>query len=125
MNERKAFYVSQIQDNFLPYWLKFVDREQGGILNCIHNNGDQRLSDNKFTWSQGRWLWVLARVYRLAKQGVLPKVDPAELEPLMDETFRFLAAGPLRHGIHAALRVTRLLRLRRWLPLPQKSLFSV
>ena len=91
MNERKAFYVSQIQDNFLPYWLKFVDREQGGILNCIHNNGDQRLSDNKFTWSQGRWLWVLARVYRLAKQGVLPKVDPAELEPLMDETFRFLA----------------------------------
>ena len=65
MNERKAFYVSQIQDNFLPYWLKFVDREQGGILNCIHNNGDQRLSDNKFTWSQGRWLWVLARVYRL------------------------------------------------------------
>ena len=92
MNERKAFYVSQIQDNFLPYWLKFVDREQGGILNCIHNNGDQRLSDNKFTWSQGRWLWVLARVYRLAKQGVLPKVDPAELEPLMDETFRFLSA---------------------------------
>ena len=60
-------------------------------MNCIHNNGDQRLSDNKFTWSQGRWLWVLARVYRLAKQGVLPKVDPAELEPLMDETFRFLA----------------------------------
>ena len=91
INERKAFYVSQIQDNFLPYWLKFVDREQGGILNCINNNGDQRLSDNKFTWSQGRWLWVLARVYRLAKQGVLPKVDPAELEPLMDETFRFLA----------------------------------
>ena len=34
---------------------------------------------------------MLARVYRLAKQGVLPKVDPAELEPLMDETFRFLA----------------------------------
>lgn len=91
MNERKAFYVSQIQDNSLPYWLKFVDREEGGILNCIDNRGDQLLSDNKFTWSQGRWLWVLARVYNLAKQGVLPKVAPADLEPLMNETFRFLA----------------------------------
>lgn len=91
MNKRKAFYVSQIQDNFLPYWLQFVDNEYGGILNCINNKGDQRLSDRKFTWSQGRWLWVLARVYRLAKQGVLDKVDPKALEPLMEGTFRFLA----------------------------------
>ena len=39
MNKRKAFYVSQIQDNFLPYWLQFVDNEYGGILNCINNKG--------------------------------------------------------------------------------------
>ncbi|WP_367926394.1 AGE family epimerase/isomerase [uncultured Ruthenibacterium sp.] len=91
MNQREAFYIHQIQDDFLPYWLQFVDKEHGGILNCINNNGDQRFSDFKFTWSQGRWLWVLSRVYRLAKQGVLDKVDPRALEPLMEGTFRFLA----------------------------------
>ena len=91
LNQLREFYIAQIQKDFLPYWLKFVDREQGGILNCIKNRGDQLLSENKFTWSQGRWLWVLARIYMLVKAGVLDQVDAAELEPLMEGTFRFLA----------------------------------
>lgn len=91
LQKLKAFYVSQIQDNFLPYWLKFVDHEQGGILNCINNRGDELLSDRKYTWSQGRWLWVLSRIYMLAKKGHLPKVDAGALESVMEHTFRFIA----------------------------------
>lgn len=91
LKQVREFYISQIQEDFLPYWLKFVDHEKGGILNCINNRGDELLSENKFTWSQGRWLWVLARIYMLAKDGVLDRVDPTELQPLMEGTFRFIA----------------------------------
>lgn len=87
----KAFYAKQIQENFLPYWLQFVDNAYGGILNCINNRGDKMLSDQKFTWSQGRWLWVLSRIYMLAGRGQLPGVDAQSLEPLMKDTFTFIA----------------------------------
>jgi len=91
INDLKEFYAEKIQDDFLPYWMRFVDHEYGGILNCINNRGDELLSDQKFTWSQGRWLWVLSRIYMLAKEGHLPKVDFRSLEPLMKHTFTFLA----------------------------------
>lgn len=87
----KAFYVSQIQDIFLPYWMNFVDLEYGGILNCINNRGDKLLGEWKFTWSQGRWLWVLSRIYLLAKDNQLPKVEPSVLEPIMKDTFEFIS----------------------------------
>lgn len=64
----KKFYIDQIRNNFLPYWSKFVDPENGGILNCINNYGDKKISDNKFTWSQGRWLWILCRLSESAKK---------------------------------------------------------
>jgi N-acylglucosamine 2-epimerase len=88
--EMRTFYVRQIQDDFLPYWRKFVDTEQGGILNCINNYGDKKLSDHKFTWSQGRWLWILGRIHDLNKRGVFPDVSQKELEQRMAETYRFL-----------------------------------
>ncbi len=86
----RRFYISQIEDDFMPYWQKFVDEEQGGILNCINNQGDELLSHNKFTWSQGRWLWVLGRLHDLSKQGLFPKLSQQTLERWMAGTYRFL-----------------------------------
>ena len=90
MQDTYNFYVDQIQDNFYPYWRRFFDNEKGGILNCINNYGDQKLSDNKFTWSQGRWLWILGRLHALCKKGVFPKIDIQELEQQMAGTYRFI-----------------------------------
>lgn len=84
------FYVHQVQDLFFPYWARFADDEHGGILNCINNYGDQKLSDHKFTWSQGRWLWILGRIHDLNKTGVFPGIDNRVLEQWMAKTYRFL-----------------------------------
>lgn len=92
----KAFYQHQIQTDFLPYWSRFVDREHGGILNCINNYGDQLLAGDKFTWSQGRWLWVLSKVYELQRKGLLSVFPEAELLGWMDGTWDFLT----RHSIY-------------------------
>lgn len=91
-----AKYVDLIQDDFVPYWNRFFDYEKDGILNCINNYGDQKLSDNKFTWSQGRYLWILGRLYDLCNQGVLPKLDTADLLRQMQSTYRFLT----QHSIY-------------------------
>ncbi|QTQ16410.1 AGE family epimerase/isomerase [Treponema parvum] len=86
----KKIYVDQIQNNFLPYWSKFVDTENGGILNCINNYGDKKISDNKFTWSEGRWLWILCRLCDAAKKKILPNVDASLLETWADGTWNFI-----------------------------------
>lgn len=85
-----AFYEAQLEHNFLPFWFRFVDEEHGGILNCISNVGDTLLAGDKFTWSQGRWLWVLSNVYELKQRGLLPGVQREKLLQWMDGTWNFL-----------------------------------
>ena len=87
----KAFYLDQLEQDFLPYWSNYVDHDHGGILNCINNYGDRLLAEDKFTWSQGRWLWVLGKVYELQQKGVLNAIPAAELKNWMDSTWAFLA----------------------------------
>lgn len=92
MNKKsmKKFYADQIQYRFLPYWSRYVDTEYGGILNCLSNTGDRLLAEDKFTWSQGRWLWVLGRIHELNRQGVFPGVSREELEGWMKGTWDFI-----------------------------------
>ncbi len=95
----RDYYISLLQDNFLPYWAEFADTEKGGILNCISNDGEKLLSTDKFTWSQGRWLWVLSHVHSLTMRGLLDKVDAQEIETWMEGTARFLLEKSLRESI--------------------------
>lgn len=85
-----AFYISQIQDDFLPYWQSKYDETDQGILNCINNTGDQILSDQKFTWSQGRYLWILSKLYQLTTENVFCKISPELLLKQMRGTKDFL-----------------------------------
>lgn len=89
-DEMGDFYAALIQDDFVPYWNRFADREKGGVLNCIDNVGATQLSDLKFTWSQGRYLWLLGRLYELAGKGGLPKLDREDLHGQMQGTYRFI-----------------------------------
>lgn len=92
MNKKETldFYVSQIEDDFMPYWRKFVDEENGGIFNCINNFGDKKLSNDKFTWSQGRYLWVLGKIHDLNKKGILTKIDNNDIKKQMHKTYDFI-----------------------------------
>ena len=103
----RDFYIDEIQDNFLPYWSQFVDHEMGGILNCISNDGLKKLSDNKFTWSQGRWLWVLAHIHRLARKNILAKVDNADIENWMKGTYDFIKNKSIYDDFKCCYLLTR------------------
>ena len=90
-----CFYKKQLEDNFFPYWAVHEDRQWGGILNCLNNTGDQVMSTNKFTWSQGRWLWILGKLYELKKAGVLTQLDQTHLEGWMEHTWNFITSHSL------------------------------
>lgn len=100
MEENKIlnFYVSKIQDDFMPYWSNFADRDYGGILNCINNYGNKKLSNNKFTWSQGRYLWILGKVYDLTQKGTLSKIDMDDIKNQMDKTYEFISKYSIYNG---------------------------
>jgi N-acylglucosamine 2-epimerase len=57
-----TFYESHLFDDVLPFWLPLVDREHGGLINAVRNDGTI-VSHDKLLWSQGRALWVYATLY--------------------------------------------------------------
>ena len=57
------FYAHELKDNILRFWLqRCEDREFGGYLNCFDNRGKTLVSHDKYTWSQGRFLWMFSRL---------------------------------------------------------------
>lgn len=83
------FYREQIEKNFWPYWERHIDLTYGGVLNCLNNDGDELLSENKYSWSQGRFLWILASLYELSGKGKL-HIDSRKLRKYMDGTLKFI-----------------------------------
>ena len=83
-------YAEKLRNDILPYWRRHEDDEFGGVLNCLDSSGEFRLRDDKFSWSQGRYLWVLARQYALQEKGLDLGRDQADLRAAMDKTFTFL-----------------------------------
>ncbi|MCS7460979.1 AGE family epimerase/isomerase [Paenibacillus doosanensis] len=68
----QAFYRRHLLEDLLPFWSKAVDRRYGGMFTCFTNSGDERINTDKYTWSQGRYIWIWSRIARLIGQGVLP-----------------------------------------------------
>ncbi|HYH03285.1 MAG TPA: AGE family epimerase/isomerase [Bacillota bacterium] len=74
------FYQDQLYNKILPFWLtRGIDSQYGGYFTCFTNTGEQRVSTDKYVWSQGRFVWLFSKlaefqdsVYYLeqAKQGV-------------------------------------------------------
>ncbi|MBO5869008.1 MAG: AGE family epimerase/isomerase, partial [Oscillospiraceae bacterium] len=47
----------------LYFWMpRCLDTENGGYLNCFTNDGSRLVSTDKYTWSQGRFLWMFSRL---------------------------------------------------------------
>lgn len=65
------FYREHAQEVILPFWKKAVDKNRGGIYTCFNNAGDELLSTNKYTWSQGRFIWLWSEVVRMIDEGKL------------------------------------------------------
>jgi N-acylglucosamine 2-epimerase len=58
-----AFYTRHLREVLLPFWLnRSIDEEYGGFFTCFDNDGRRMLSTDKFTWSQGRMVWLWAKL---------------------------------------------------------------
>lgn len=69
-------YRKHLVDDVIDWWIRNgPDNEYGGVLTCWDNAGENLVSTNKYTWSQGRWIWVTARIAAAAQRGVLD-LDP-------------------------------------------------
>lgn len=60
--ERREFYSRTLLEEILPYWMNKIDRENGGFYTCYNVLGDRLMSRDKYVWSQGRCVWLYARL---------------------------------------------------------------
>lgn len=59
----QGFYQNELRQNILGFWLpRCEDKEYGGFVNCFDNRGENLVSHDKYTWSQGRFVWMFARL---------------------------------------------------------------
>lgn len=66
------FYRDHAVTDLLPFWWKAVDTRHGGIFTCFDNAGSRLVSRNKYTWSQGRFVWLWSRIARMIRASMLP-----------------------------------------------------
>ncbi len=55
-------YREHLLTQLLPFWNRAFDELHGGIYTCYTNDGKTLVSRDKYTWSQGRMLWVLSHL---------------------------------------------------------------
>ncbi len=97
---RHAFYREHLHETIMPFWLeKGIDKEHGGYFTCFNSSGDQLVSTDKYVWSQGRMVWLLAKLAELEGDPEYLTLAKAGFEFLRD--YSFLPSG------HSAFLLTR------------------
>lgn len=86
-----GFYRQHLEQRVLPFWLRHgIDDEQGGFFTCFDNTGERLVSTDKYTWSQGRMLWLLARSVDLTRRGLID-LDIDRFRTALREGVRFVS----------------------------------
>src|SRR5687767_10277862 len=80
---------TELMQSIVPFWWRTLDREQGGVFNCWDNTGTRLVSRDKFTWSQGRFAWLCARLADAARRGSI-EGDATDFLAHSEKTVRFL-----------------------------------
>ena len=66
LSQMLAFYEEHLKHDILPFWIsKSIDEKNGGFFNCFENVGDKLISHDKYTWSQGRFVWIWSKLSRM------------------------------------------------------------
>jgi len=81
LKELHEFYQDHLFNVLMPFWMNFgIDNEHGAFFTCFNNAGNTLISKNKYIWSQGRFLWMLSRLYYAFKDYM----DKEEAEKVID-----------------------------------------
>lgn len=104
-NEQKSFYVNHLKTVLLPFWLKRgMDEEYGGYYTCFDNSGEKLLSHDKYTWSQGRMVWLLSR---LATMDEFSEAEKQRFLDLAQKGAKFLMDNCLLENGNCTFLMTR------------------
>ena len=64
----KEFYSSHLINDILPFWVNnSIDEIYGGYYTCFDNYGTNIISMDKYTWSQGRMVWVFSKLSQMSR----------------------------------------------------------
>ncbi|MGM7670833.1 AGE family epimerase/isomerase [Microbacterium sp. A93] len=99
-----------LEQVIFPFWMQNgIDAEQGGFHTCFDNRGRTRVSEDKYTWSQGRFVWLLARAAALVEADLLdvPGVSADSLVDLSRSGAEFLSRNALRDDGTCAFALSR------------------
>lgn len=103
--EELAFYTHHLKTTLIPFWLtRSVDRVYGGFFTCFDNATGQLLAEDKFTWAQGRIVWVWAR---LAGMNLFAPDERAHFFDLARSGADFLMRHCLLPGDRCAFLMSR------------------
>ena len=80
-----------LEKSIVPFWWRAIDSVRGGVFNCFNNDGTTLISRDKFTWSQGRFAWLCARLADITRRGLMTG-DANALLAHAGKTVRFLQA---------------------------------
>ncbi len=87
-----GFYENELTNNILSFWLpRCLDKEYGGYFNCFTNDGSKMVSTDKYTWSQGRFVWAFSRLATM-EAPVFTKAQRREFLELAKSGRDFLEA---------------------------------
>ncbi|MBS4208090.1 AGE family epimerase/isomerase [Bacillus sp. FJAT-50079] len=98
-------YLMELQENMLPFWEKAIDRKFGGVFTCYTNEGDRLISDRKYVWSQGRFLWLACKLQMLKEQGMVQLSQ--HWKETIDATFQFLNKNAVMSNNHIVFALER------------------
>lgn len=101
----KEKYRKDLIQNFVPFWENAIDEEYGGIFTCYTNKGDKLISDTKYIWSQGRFLWLCCNLLDLNDKGII-NLSPIWKEAAT-ETYGFLQKNAVMQNNHIVFAVKR------------------
>lgn len=83
------FYTGHLKEVLLPFWLRSTDWEDGGYFNCYDNTGKTLVSHDKYTWSQGRFVWMYAKLASM-KTDTFTEQEKSEFLKLAEHGAQFL-----------------------------------
>jgi len=83
-------FKAHLLDDVLPWWLSHgPDVRRGGVFTCWSNDSQTLVSTDKYTWSQGRWVYLMAHLAQAAQDGRLP-IDADHLLDLAHSSASFI-----------------------------------
>ena len=84
------FYSDELKNNILRFWLpRCEDTQFGGYLNCFDNRGENLVSYDKYTWSQGRFLWLFSKL-AITKAPLFSEEERNDFKRLAKQGYEFL-----------------------------------